>query len=347
MKTIKILLLFCTFVIFLSGCDLLSGGEEDISAEELLTAVVQTVEAALSLTPQPTNTNTATATATATATFTPSPSLTSSPTIQVIESRGGDTGGQANCDSSTFVTDVSIPDGTQFAPGEVFTKTWRLQNSGSCAWTSQYGVVFTSGAQMNGVSPTAFTNLGSNTVAAGATLDISVEMTAPSTNGTYRWYWRMQNTGGNQFGYNFYVEIVVATGTGPTMTPTATATGPTPTPGPTNTPGGPTKPDMKINQLAYAPTGTNREYDVTVVIENQGTDAGNFLVEWWSGEEAGNTPANTWNTSLAGNSTKELKYTYTYNNYGTYSTKVFVDSTLVIDESNEGNNEHTSTHEVK
>jgi transcriptional regulator with XRE-family HTH domain len=36
-------------------------------------------------------------------------------------------------DASTFVDDT-IPHGTMLAPGVVFTKTWRIRNSGSVAW---------------------------------------------------------------------------------------------------------------------------------------------------------------------------------------------------------------------
>jgi len=92
----KTIILFSISILLLTGCDLTSGGDDTISAEQVLTFVAQTVEAALSLTPQATNTNTATATAsaTSTATFTPSPSLTNSPTVEVVISGGGDTGGQ-------------------------------------------------------------------------------------------------------------------------------------------------------------------------------------------------------------------------------------------------------------
>src|SRR5262245_14395652 len=52
------------------------------------------------------------------------------------------------CDWVTFVKDITIPDGTKFLAGETFTKTWRLQNRGTCTWTSDYMLVFTSGDSM-------------------------------------------------------------------------------------------------------------------------------------------------------------------------------------------------------
>ncbi len=37
------------------------------------------------------------------------------------------------CNWAKFVTDVSIPDNSQISTNDGFTKTWRLQNIGSCA----------------------------------------------------------------------------------------------------------------------------------------------------------------------------------------------------------------------
>src|SRR5690349_12154805 len=42
----------------------------------------------------------------------------------------------STCDSAAYVKDVTIPDGTIFSPGAQFTKTWRLQNIGTCTWTT-------------------------------------------------------------------------------------------------------------------------------------------------------------------------------------------------------------------
>src|SRR5258706_10212245 len=54
------------------------------------------------------------------------------------------------CDWAAYVKDVTIPDGTIFAPGAQFTKTWRLQNIGTCTWTSSYTLVFSSGDSISG-----------------------------------------------------------------------------------------------------------------------------------------------------------------------------------------------------
>jgi len=114
------------------------------------------------------------------------------------------------CDQAQFVRDVTVPDGTQFAPGETFTKTWRLRNAGTCTW-SGYSLVFDRGDALNGTSPIAI-----GTVSPGQEVDLSVNLTAPTTNGSYRGYWRIRNPSGNLLqviggtqGQSFFVDIKV------------------------------------------------------------------------------------------------------------------------------------------
>src|SRR5436190_13954951 len=114
------------------------------------------------------------------------------------------------CDWAAFIKDVTIPDGTEFAPGEVFTKTWRLRNIGTCTWTPDYDIVFSSGAQMSG------TNLQMpGYVAPGQSVDVAVRFTAPSATGHYVSYWMLRNASGKLFGTDswadetFYVDIYV------------------------------------------------------------------------------------------------------------------------------------------
>ena len=109
-----------------------------------------------------------------------------------------------NCNKAKFITDVTIPDGTAFAPGESFTKTWRVQNIGDCTWTSNYALVFETGAQMNGVSP----QLMLGNVAPNSTVDISVNLTAPPEAGNYVSNWQIRNTAGVLFA-KLYVQIQV------------------------------------------------------------------------------------------------------------------------------------------
>lgn len=108
------------------------------------------------------------------------------------------------------------------SPGQAFVKTWRIRNSGTCDWGPGFVLAFTGGEQMGG--PYQVSVLAT---AAGSTADVSVNLIAPSTPGTYRGNWRMKSDTGLQFGSRVYVQIVVPA----PVTPTPTAP---PASGPTN-----------------------------------------------------------------------------------------------------------------
>ena len=118
----------------------------------------------------------------------------------------------SGCDKASFVADVTVPDGTLFSPGAAFTKTWRLKNAGTCNWTTGYKFLFYSGEQMS--APTSI-NIPSN-VARGATVDLTVNMVAPTTAGKFRGHWILSNASGALFGIGadasmpIWVEINVA-----------------------------------------------------------------------------------------------------------------------------------------
>jgi hypothetical protein len=177
---------------------------------------------------------------TATPTFTLTPTMTitpfDTPTVFIQSGLALPTtaftgGGATGCDNSVFVADVTIPDGTQMTPGQTFTKTWRLQNNGTCPWTTAYQLVFVVGNAMGGNAVAI-----SGTVNPGASADISVPMTAPTAPGEHRGDWRLANANGQQFGTFVYVIINVGAAATPTATTGAATSAPSNTPEATNTP---------------------------------------------------------------------------------------------------------------
>ena len=144
---------------------------------------------------------------------TATPSLT--PTVTQAPASVTPSPAPAECDQAAFIADVNVPPGTIFAPGTQFTKTWRLQNIGTCTWTTAYQLVFFSGDQMSAVSSASFPI----SVAPGQTADFSLNMTAPLVTGSYQGNWMLKNANGALFGIGtaanepFAVSIVVAAST--------------------------------------------------------------------------------------------------------------------------------------
>ncbi len=115
------------------------------------------------------------------------------------------------CDWVQFVRDISVSDGSLMAPGQAFSKTWRLRNIGSCAWTRNYSLVFVSGDRMQARSAYALPR----TVQPGDSLDVTVDFIAPTGGGNYRGYWMLSNASGRTFGFGpnaqtpFWVDVTV------------------------------------------------------------------------------------------------------------------------------------------
>jgi hypothetical protein len=189
-----------------------------LGVDQIQTAAVATFSSALTLTAMAAPTNTVTPT------VQPSPTLsTPATTIAGGIPLTGTTPGAAvagaastaSCYGLTFVSDVSIPDNTQMDPGKSFTKTWKVQNSGSCAWDAGFKFQNTGGEAMGSTVTLP------SSVPAGQTYDISVPMTAPDKTGTLRSNWRMATANGQYFGDEVYVAIVVGNASAPAATNTS------------------------------------------------------------------------------------------------------------------------------
>ncbi len=172
--------------LLLTACNLPSTGSQDAA---LQTQVAQTVTAAL---------GTQTTSVAATATFTPIATVTA--TLPAITNT-------PVCNAASFVADVTVPDNTTIEVSKAFTKTWTLRNVGSCTWTSGYQLIFDSGDQMGGP---ASKQLTAGTVAPGQTIDVSVDLVAPNSAGTYKGNWKLREPGGTTFALStgpFWVQI--------------------------------------------------------------------------------------------------------------------------------------------
>lgn len=121
-------------------------------------------------------------------------------------------------DSARFVADVTIPDNTVVAADTAFTKTWRLQNTGSCTWDNSYLVSYISGTTMS-QQPGYWIVPSGGSVAPGQSVDVSVGMTSPAQAGAYQSSWGLKRENGPLMpvqgganGNSFYVKIRVGSG---------------------------------------------------------------------------------------------------------------------------------------
>jgi hypothetical protein len=109
------------------------------------------------------------------------------------------------CNNLGFIRDVTIDSGTDMSPGEKFTKTWQVANTGTCDWLSGYRLVPVSGTNFS-EEPVKINNVP---VPPNEWRQISVSMHAPKDSGTYTQYWQMSDGAGHTFGSLLGVTIDV------------------------------------------------------------------------------------------------------------------------------------------
>lgn len=109
-------------------------------------------------------------------------------------------------DGLSFISDLTIPDGTVVQPEERLDKRWRVENSGDCNWMSDYRLKLVSGPAMGVPDQQALYPARSGTQA-----DLRLVFQAPEEAGLYRSAWQAYNPQGEAFGDPFFIEVVVQT----------------------------------------------------------------------------------------------------------------------------------------
>lgn len=123
---------------------------------------------------------------------------------------------------AVLLEDVTIPDDTRIPAGETFTKTWRFKNSGTCHWMG-YTISFLAGDRMGAPDSSPIPD-----TLAGSTVDVSLELTAPTADGSYSGYFTLKNAEGKSIDVGaektFWLKIIVGTGSAsPTSAPGGTS----------------------------------------------------------------------------------------------------------------------------
>ncbi len=215
----KLPIVFLATVLLVSACNLPGTGSAAPNAEATLGAIYTAQAATLqAMQTQASSGETSTPEPLPTIGFpTLAPLITNTPlglpTLSVVNTVTP----LAVCNKAEFVRDVTVPDGTTYAPNATFIKTWRLRNAGTCTWTTAYSLAFYDGNRMSGPASVALPG----SVAPGQTVDISVNLVAPSVDGSFRGFWSLRNSAGGLFGVGssgnspVYVDIKVAGDTKP------------------------------------------------------------------------------------------------------------------------------------
>lgn len=108
-------------------------------------------------------------------------------------------------------------DGAKVKPEEKIKKIWRLGNSGNCAWTNEFSLVWVGGPSLAEEGSISFEeyDVDESGIPNGSKLDITYTFTAPLSNGSYRTYFMLRDQNGYLFGIGdegdevFWVDFIV------------------------------------------------------------------------------------------------------------------------------------------
>jgi hypothetical protein len=206
----KLLTVVSTITLIISAC-----GSSEAQEAAISTSVALTVEARI---------------APESPLISPSPALTdtplplASPTIPATETPVTVANDEL-CTTSALLVGETYPDGTIIQAGTVFTKVWRIQNSGTCTWDSTWQLVFTGGDRL-GSSLTYNLPLPAEP---GQIIEVPIILQSPDGGGQHTGSWMLKAPWGKTFGIGQYsvpltASIVVGSGT-PDNNKTATVFG--------------------------------------------------------------------------------------------------------------------------
>lgn len=204
MKNLLVINLIMTISILGASCGPRVEPTPTVDPQAIMTEVAQTISAELTqvalLTPSPTATVPPTATPQPLPTQALPPAPTSPPGTGLLSTLPA-----ASPDNATWIADVTVPDDTLFAKNAKFTKTWKVENSGTTTWSSSYALIYIDG---NPIPENTIISIV-NEVKPKVQVELSVVMQAPASDGTYTVWFRMMNSKGQLFGDPLYVRFII------------------------------------------------------------------------------------------------------------------------------------------
>lgn len=118
-------------------------------------------------------------------------------------------------DASTFIADITIPDGTLMAPYRDFEKTWRIRNSGTVPWVNRW--LARRGSPTGHGVPTSPARVRIPDTRPGEEVDITVPVRAQPLAGASQVHWKMVDDLGweyfpDRYALGLVLSIVVSDG---------------------------------------------------------------------------------------------------------------------------------------
>ncbi|MFN2145984.1 MAG: NBR1-Ig-like domain-containing protein [Anaerolineales bacterium] len=132
---------------------------------------------------------------------------TSVPTLQPAQPTTGSeptNTPQTPCYRAELISET-IPDGTIFPPGQMFTKIWVIRNTGVCEWTEKFSWRLVEGEDFGIKHDLKLQRV----IGPGDDLEVKLEMKTPLLEGNYKGTWQiLTEEGGSVTPLGFWVYII-------------------------------------------------------------------------------------------------------------------------------------------
>jgi hypothetical protein len=115
----------------------------------------------------------------------------------------------SGCNDGAFIGET-LPDKSVVKAGKSFTKAWEIKNTGTCPWDEGYVFEFQSNLSSSAIEGYDIV-IRSDDAATKPNHSQSfiIKLTAPTTAGEYKGYWKLKADDGKYFGPLVYFDIVV------------------------------------------------------------------------------------------------------------------------------------------
>jgi len=124
--------------------------------------------------------------------------------------RGSD---DPNRPRASFVGDGSVQDGATVAPGSTFQKVWSVQNTSDKAWPEGCKLMFVGGdltsADQSGTAVEHSVDSVPVSAQPGETVNIKIDIQAPTEEGRFRSTFRLVDANGEKFGPRMWIDVNV------------------------------------------------------------------------------------------------------------------------------------------
>lgn len=113
---------------------------------------------------------------------------------------------QACTNDAEIVEASSDPPELALAPGQSFSVSWRIRNTGDCRWTTGYSVNLADGSHMGGEYYTSL----SRRISPNATYLLTLDLLAPTIPGNYHTEWELMDADYAPFGPRLALDVEVS-----------------------------------------------------------------------------------------------------------------------------------------